>query len=196
MMEHYQSTSTPPPSVSSLPSRTPPVDRSASRREEECCLPPELCSICSHGIKVWILFLSLFSFYYGCLILFDVDIFSARALSRSFNPFGTNEEHVDSNIKWTSWRWYWSESWSYSRASPRKVYIQIDFVSVFLAVEFAPFWYTILQNLLGIIQQKEIRAKEIRDNTSVSWVRVLRVSQLWVCLDFWSVLMYHNLYCC
>ncbi|KAL0651195.1 hypothetical protein Bca4012_093886 [Brassica carinata] len=52
MMEHYQSTSTPPPSVSSLPSRTPPVDRSASRREEECCLPPELCSICSHGIKL------------------------------------------------------------------------------------------------------------------------------------------------
>ncbi|WZZ11308.1 hypothetical protein YC2023_097229 [Brassica napus] len=52
MMEHYQSTSTPPPSVSSLPSRTPPVDRSASRREEECCLPPELCSNCSHGIKL------------------------------------------------------------------------------------------------------------------------------------------------
>ncbi|KAF2618199.1 hypothetical protein F2Q68_00040626 [Brassica cretica] len=52
MMEHYQSTSTPPPSVSSLPSRTPPVDKSASRREEESCLPPELCSNCSHGIKL------------------------------------------------------------------------------------------------------------------------------------------------
>ena len=201
LMEHYQSTSTPQPSVSCFPLRTPPVDRSSSRREEECCLPPELCSNCSHGLKVWLLLFSAFNVCLilkpiGFLILFDVGISSARALSWSLNPFGTNEERVDCNIKWTPWRWYWSESWSYSRASPRKVYIQIDFVSVFLAVEFAPFWYTILQNLLGIIQQKEIRAKEIRDNTSVSWVRVLRVSQLWVCLDFWSVLMYHNLYCC
>ncbi|XP_056852506.1 ATP-dependent DNA helicase Q-like 4A isoform X1 [Raphanus sativus] len=53
MMEHYQSTGTPPPpSVSSLPSRTPPVDKNAPRREEESCLPPELCSNCSHGIKL------------------------------------------------------------------------------------------------------------------------------------------------
>ncbi|KAL0732632.1 hypothetical protein Bca4012_008841 [Brassica carinata] len=52
VMEHYQSTSTPQPSVSSFPLRTPPVDRSASTREEECCLPPELCSDCSHGIKL------------------------------------------------------------------------------------------------------------------------------------------------
>ncbi|KAL1222851.1 ATP-dependent DNA helicase Q-like 4A [Cardamine amara subsp. amara] len=52
VMEHYHSTSTPQPSVSNCPLRTPPVDRSASRREEECCLPPELCSNCSHGIKL------------------------------------------------------------------------------------------------------------------------------------------------
>ncbi|ESQ35756.1 hypothetical protein EUTSA_v10006602mg [Eutrema salsugineum] len=49
-MEHYQSTST-QPSVSNFPLRNPPVDRSASRREEEC-LPPELCFNCSHGIKL------------------------------------------------------------------------------------------------------------------------------------------------
>ncbi|XP_013712208.1 ATP-dependent DNA helicase Q-like 4A isoform X1 [Brassica napus] len=52
LMEHYQSTSTPQPSVSCFPLRTPPVDRSSSRREEECCLPPELCSNCSHGLKL------------------------------------------------------------------------------------------------------------------------------------------------
>ena len=191
MMEHYQSTSTPPPSVSSLPSRTPPVDRSASRREEECCLPPELCSICSHGIKVWILFLSLFSFYYGCLILFDVDIFSARALSRSFNPFGTNEEHVDSNIKWTSWRWYWSESWSYSRASSREVYIPIFFFLFSWLLKFSVLWrlwYITQQNLLGIMQQKEIRLKEVIDNASVSWVRVFKgvttVCMPWIWVSF------------
>ncbi|CAN6981049.1 unnamed protein product [Brassica rapa subsp. trilocularis] len=52
LMQHYQSTSTPQPSVSSFPLRTPPVDRSASSREEECCLPHELCCNCSHGIKL------------------------------------------------------------------------------------------------------------------------------------------------
>ncbi|KAG7645882.1 Helicase superfamily 1/2 ATP-binding domain [Arabidopsis thaliana x Arabidopsis arenosa] len=52
VMEHYHSTSTPQPSVSNFSLRTPPVDRSASRLEEECNLPPELCSNCSHGIKL------------------------------------------------------------------------------------------------------------------------------------------------
>ncbi|KAJ0250590.1 DEAD/DEAH box helicase domain-containing protein [Hirschfeldia incana] len=52
LMEHYQSISTPQPSVSRFPLRTPPVDRSSSSREEEFCLPPELCSNCNHGINL------------------------------------------------------------------------------------------------------------------------------------------------
>ncbi|XP_010480423.1 PREDICTED: ATP-dependent DNA helicase Q-like 4A [Camelina sativa] len=52
VMEHYHSTGTPQPSVSNFSLRTPPVDRSASRFEEDSCLPPELCSNCSHGMKL------------------------------------------------------------------------------------------------------------------------------------------------
>ncbi|CAH8381924.1 unnamed protein product [Eruca vesicaria subsp. sativa] len=42
VMEHYHSTCTSQPSVNIF----------ASRGEEEPCLPPELCSSCSHGIKL------------------------------------------------------------------------------------------------------------------------------------------------
>ncbi|EOA37858.1 hypothetical protein CARUB_v10012033mg, partial [Capsella rubella] len=52
VMEHYHSTSTPQPSASNFSLRTPPVDRSASRFEEDGCMPSELCSNCSHGIKL------------------------------------------------------------------------------------------------------------------------------------------------
>ncbi|XP_019085268.1 PREDICTED: LOW QUALITY PROTEIN: ATP-dependent DNA helicase Q-like 4B [Camelina sativa] len=51
VMEHYHSTCTAQPSVSSFTPIAPSVDIFASRREEKC-LPPELCSNCSHGIKL------------------------------------------------------------------------------------------------------------------------------------------------
>ncbi|XWS54876.1 hypothetical protein CRYUN_Cryun10bG0127200 [Craigia yunnanensis] len=49
---HYQSTCTPQPSVSKFPSITPSVDKNAFAGQEEACLPPELCSNCSHGCKL------------------------------------------------------------------------------------------------------------------------------------------------
>ncbi|XP_021901514.1 ATP-dependent DNA helicase Q-like 4A isoform X2 [Carica papaya] len=52
VMEHYQSTCTPQPSISMFPPRMPNVERNSSAREEESCLPPELCSKCIHGFKV------------------------------------------------------------------------------------------------------------------------------------------------
>ena len=52
--EHYQSTCTPQPSVSKFPPITPSVDKNAFAGQEEACLPPELCSNCSHGCKVYI----------------------------------------------------------------------------------------------------------------------------------------------
>ncbi|XP_023643239.1 ATP-dependent DNA helicase Q-like 4B [Capsella rubella] len=51
VMEHCHSTYTAQPLVSKFTS-TPSVDIFVSRREEEKCLPPELCSNCSHGIKL------------------------------------------------------------------------------------------------------------------------------------------------
>ncbi|XWS67950.1 hypothetical protein CRYUN_Cryun04dG0048600 [Craigia yunnanensis] len=50
--EHYQSTCTPQPSVSKFPPITPSVDKNAFAGQEEACLPPELCSNCSHGFKL------------------------------------------------------------------------------------------------------------------------------------------------
>ncbi|KAK9044368.1 hypothetical protein V6N11_072674 [Hibiscus sabdariffa] len=50
--EHYLLTCTPRPSVSRFPPITPRVDKSAFAEEEEACLPPELCSNCSHGCKL------------------------------------------------------------------------------------------------------------------------------------------------
>ncbi|KAK8259160.1 hypothetical protein V6Z12_D13G037900 [Gossypium hirsutum] len=49
--EHYQSTCTPQPSVSKFPPITPSVDKNAFAGQETC-LPPELCSNCSHGCKL------------------------------------------------------------------------------------------------------------------------------------------------
>jgi len=142
-MEHYHSTSTPQPSVSNFSLRTPPVDRSASRLEEECNLPPELCSNCSHGIKVWA---PLFSSSFLCFNGFEthrfshfVGIYSVGALSRSFNPCGADEGRVACNIKWTPWRCYWPESWSCWTAPSREVYIPISFVPVFFAVKVGSF---------------------------------------------------------
>ncbi|XP_019093054.1 PREDICTED: ATP-dependent DNA helicase Q-like 4B isoform X2 [Camelina sativa] len=52
LMEHCQSTCIVQPSVSNFTPIAPSVDIFASRREEKKCLPPELCSSCSHGIKL------------------------------------------------------------------------------------------------------------------------------------------------
>ncbi|GLT86281.1 hypothetical protein SLE2022_044270 [Rubroshorea leprosula] len=49
--EHYQSVCTPQPSISKFPPITPTVDR-YNMAQEEACLPPELCSVCSHGCKL------------------------------------------------------------------------------------------------------------------------------------------------
>ncbi|GAV61187.1 DEAD domain-containing protein/Helicase_C domain-containing protein/HRDC domain-containing protein/RQC domain-containing protein [Cephalotus follicularis] len=52
VMDHYQSNCTPQPSVSKLPLITPTTDRGNFVRQDEICLPPELSSNCSHGMKV------------------------------------------------------------------------------------------------------------------------------------------------
>ncbi|KAI6678723.1 hypothetical protein NL676_039519 [Syzygium grande] len=51
VMEHYQSTSTPQPSMHKLPPITPNVEKN-SLRQDESCLPEELHSNCSHGLKL------------------------------------------------------------------------------------------------------------------------------------------------
>lgn len=48
VLEHYQSTCTPQPSISKLPPVTPTVGKNNAARDETC-LPPELCSNCNHG---------------------------------------------------------------------------------------------------------------------------------------------------
>ncbi|GAB2293116.1 hypothetical protein Dimus_027328 [Dionaea muscipula] len=52
VMEHFQSTSTPQPSISKPPPITPAVTSNGTERCNESCLPLELCSNCSHGCKL------------------------------------------------------------------------------------------------------------------------------------------------
>lgn len=52
VMEHYQSTCTPQPSISKFPPISPTVDRNDALRNEETCLPSELCLNCSHGFRL------------------------------------------------------------------------------------------------------------------------------------------------
>lgn len=52
IVEQYQSSCTPQPSISKLPPITPNVDKVNFVRQEETCLPPELCSNCSHGLNL------------------------------------------------------------------------------------------------------------------------------------------------
>ncbi|KAJ7946603.1 DNA helicase, ATP-dependent [Quillaja saponaria] len=52
IVEHYQSTCTPQPSISKLPPITPTVDKYNFRKQEEADLPEELCLNCSHGKKI------------------------------------------------------------------------------------------------------------------------------------------------
>lgn len=52
IVENYQSTSTPQPSISAFPPITPTFDKNNVAREEETCLPPELNSNCTHGYKL------------------------------------------------------------------------------------------------------------------------------------------------
>lgn len=56
VMEHYHSSCTPKPSISRLPSITPNAGNDKFARQDETCLPPELCSICNHGCKVCVFF--------------------------------------------------------------------------------------------------------------------------------------------
>lgn len=57
VLEHYQSTSTPQPSISKLPPITPTVDKNDALRNEETSLPLELRLDCSHGFMVCIVVL-------------------------------------------------------------------------------------------------------------------------------------------
>ncbi|XVE93247.1 hypothetical protein REPUB_Repub01dG0173900 [Reevesia pubescens] len=50
--QHHQSNCIPQPSVSKFPPITPSADKNAFTQQEEACLPPELCSNCSHGCKL------------------------------------------------------------------------------------------------------------------------------------------------
>ncbi|TXG64063.1 hypothetical protein EZV62_011057 [Acer yangbiense] len=52
VMEHYQSTCTPQPSISKLPPITPNADNDKFGRQDDACLTPELCSNCNHGFKL------------------------------------------------------------------------------------------------------------------------------------------------
>ncbi|KAL8160427.1 LOW QUALITY PROTEIN: hypothetical protein V2J09_001964 [Rumex salicifolius] len=51
VMEHYQATSTPQPSISKNPSITPAVQCNIAKHDD-ACLPSELCSNCCHGYKL------------------------------------------------------------------------------------------------------------------------------------------------
>lgn len=76
VMEHYQSTCTSQPSVSEFPQIAPSGNIFASKGEEKPCLPPELYSNCSHGVKVWLPFLSFSTWLFhepiGFLILLSL----------------------------------------------------------------------------------------------------------------------------
>ncbi|XP_071935899.1 ATP-dependent DNA helicase Q-like 4A [Coffea arabica] len=52
VMEHYQSTCTPQPSISKLPPINPVVNKDNLVEPEATSLPPELCMKCSHGFQV------------------------------------------------------------------------------------------------------------------------------------------------
>ncbi|XP_041012179.1 ATP-dependent DNA helicase Q-like 4A [Juglans microcarpa x Juglans regia] len=52
IVEQYQSTCTPQPSISKLPPITPTLDEDNFMRQDGNGLPPELCSNCSHGLKL------------------------------------------------------------------------------------------------------------------------------------------------
>nr|XP_023897078.1 ATP-dependent DNA helicase Q-like 4A [Quercus suber]POF20969.1 atp-dependent dna helicase q-like 4a [Quercus suber] len=52
IVERYQSTCTPQPSISKLPPITPTIDKDNFSRQDESSLPLELCSNCSHGLKL------------------------------------------------------------------------------------------------------------------------------------------------
>ncbi|RVW76305.1 ATP-dependent DNA helicase Q-like 4A [Vitis vinifera] len=52
VMEHYQSTCIPQPSISKLPPVTPTLSTVNIAKHEETFLPLELCSNCSHGFKL------------------------------------------------------------------------------------------------------------------------------------------------
>jgi hypothetical protein len=57
IVEQYQSTCTPQPSISKLPPITPTIDKYNFSRQDESSLPPELCSNCSHGLKVCVAYI-------------------------------------------------------------------------------------------------------------------------------------------
>ncbi|BFG30236.1 hypothetical protein CerSpe_165100 [Prunus speciosa] len=52
IVEQYQSSCTPQPSISKLPPITPSMDKDNIARQEVTSLPPDLCSNCIHGFKI------------------------------------------------------------------------------------------------------------------------------------------------
>ncbi|KAG5248487.1 DNA helicase family protein [Salix suchowensis] len=52
VLEHYQATCTPQPPISKFPPITPTADQNSVIRPEEISVAPELCSNCSHGLKL------------------------------------------------------------------------------------------------------------------------------------------------
>ncbi|KAI4296227.1 hypothetical protein L6164_036202 [Bauhinia variegata] len=52
IVDNYQSSCTPQPTVSKLPPITPTSDKDNYSGQREYCLPPELCSDCVHGYKI------------------------------------------------------------------------------------------------------------------------------------------------
>lgn len=100
IVEQYQSTCTPQPSISKLPPITPTVDKNFARQDESC-LPPELCSNCIHGLQVCVAYLLcsisiLICFSLICLI---PDFDTARIMPRSCGSFAGNEGHANCYIK-------------------------------------------------------------------------------------------------
>lgn len=59
-MEHYKSSCTPQSTKSTLPPITPTADNHKLDRPDDTCLPPELCSKCTHGFKVCMVFTIFF----------------------------------------------------------------------------------------------------------------------------------------
>lgn len=85
VMNHFQSSSTPQPTISKLPPFTPAV-------LEENNLPSELCLNCSHNIKVYYRLTYLPDYRYTTKYLWwTPETGAARGLFGSFKPLARNE---------------------------------------------------------------------------------------------------------
>lgn len=88
--------------MSKLPPITPTTDKTKSNfvGHDEACLPPEQCSTCSHGFKVYVCGLSaLVPYVHVMSHPLHFEFYTARNMPRSYTSFAGNEGHVNIYIK-------------------------------------------------------------------------------------------------